>query len=106
MCKRPVVKDVYQITNRFPREELYGLTSQARRSAISIPSNIAEGFKRYHSKEYRQFLHVTLGSAAELETQLIIACELSFITQLQLSNISEKLDHLSKMISSLLAKLK
>ncbi len=70
------VKDIYILTKRFPKEELYGLTSQMRRSAVSIPSNIAEGFRRYHNKEYRQFLYIALGSCAELETQIIIAYEL------------------------------
>ena len=101
-----IVKDIYTLTKQFPKEELYGITSQMRRSAISIPSNIAEGFKRYHSKEYSQFLHIVLGSAAELETQLIIAKELGFINEENLNDISEKLDHIPKMISSLLNKLK
>ncbi len=100
-----IVKDVYSMTKDFPKEELYGLTSQMRRSAISIPSNIAEGFKRFHDKEYKQFLHITLGSAAELETQIIISKELNFIDQEKLDNILEKLDHLAKMISSLLNKI-
>lgn len=103
-----IVKDIYILTMKFPKDELYGLTSQMRRSAISIPSNIAEGFKRYHSKEYSQFLHIVLGSAAELETQLIIAKELGFINDKDklLIDILEKIDHISKMISSLLNKLK
>ena len=67
-----LVKDVYEMTGLFPKEELYGLTSQIRRSAISIPSNIAEGFTRFYNKEYRQFLYIALGSCAELETQIII----------------------------------
>jgi len=67
-----VVKDIYILTKKFPKEELYGLTSQMRRSAVSIPSNIAEGFRRYHNKEYKQFLYIALGSCAELETQIII----------------------------------
>ena len=100
-----IVKDVYQLTKKFPKEELYGLASQMRRSAISVPSNIAEGFKRYHAREYRQFLHIALGSVAELETQLIISKELAFITESELRNISEKIDHLSKMLSSLLKKI-
>jgi len=64
-----IVKDIYMLTSKFPKEEIYGLTAQMRRSAISIPSNIAEGFKRSFPKEYKQFLHISLGSAAELETQ-------------------------------------
>lgn len=76
-----VVKDIYILTKKFPKEELYGLTSQMRRSAVSIPSNIAEGFRRYHNKEYKQFLYITLGSCAELETQIIIANELDYINE-------------------------
>lgn len=101
-----IVTDTYKITKKFPKDELYGLTSQIRRAAVSIPSNIAEGFKRSYSKEYSQFLHIALGSAAELETQLIIAKELGFIPESELNDISDKLDHVSKMISSLLNKLK
>lgn len=100
-----IVKDIYLITKKFPPEEQYGLTSQMRRAAISIPSNIAEGFKRYHAKEYKQFLHIALGSAAELETQLIISMELNFINRSELGDISEKIDHVSKMLASLLNKL-
>ena len=101
-----LVEQIYKLTERFPKEELYGLTTQMRRSAISIPSNIAEGFKRYHNKEFKQFLHIAQGSAAELETQLIIAKELKFINQATLENISIKIDSLNKMISSLMNKLK
>lgn len=63
-----IVKDIYALTSKFPKEELYGLTSQMRRCAVSILSNIAEGFKRSHNKEFKQFLHIELGSAAELAT--------------------------------------
>ena len=76
-----IVKDVYLLTNCFPKCEIYGLTSQIRRSVISIPSNIAEGFRRYYNKEYRQFLFIALGSCAELETQIIIASELSYLDE-------------------------
>jgi four helix bundle protein len=76
-----------------------------RRSAISIPSNIAEGFKRYHNKEYRQFLYVTLGSCAELETQITIAKELEYISPEKESVLLEKLDHIGRMITNLLKKL-
>ena len=73
-----LVKDVYKLTKDYPEEELYGLTAQIRRSAISIPSNIAEGAARNSKKEFAQFLYIALGSAAELETQLIIAQELGY----------------------------
>jgi len=100
-----VVKDVYNLTEEFPHKELYGLTSQMRRSAISLPSNIAEGFKRYHNKEYRQFLHIVLGSSAELETQLTIAQELKYISKKEIQEVCIKLDYLSKMITVLIGKL-
>jgi four helix bundle protein len=91
-----IVKDVYESTKTFPTVETYGLTAQIRRAAISIPSNIAE--------EYRQFLFISLGSLAELETQLIIARELDYISQVVLDNLSEKSEHLSRMIYALMKK--
>ncbi|MFC1752997.1 four helix bundle protein [Thermoproteota archaeon] len=100
-----VVKEVYSASNDFPRQELYGLTSQLRRSAISIPSNIAEGFKRYHNKEYKQFLYISMGSMAELETQLLIAFQLKFIKQPVMISIVDKLEQISKMTTSLIKKL-
>lgn len=71
--------DIYKLTQTFPKDELYGLTSQIRRAAVSIPSNIAEGNERNSHKEFNQFLHIALGSAAELSTQLLIAKELCAI---------------------------
>jgi four helix bundle protein len=100
-----LVKDVYRLTEKFPKQEMYGIVSQMRRSAVSIPSNVAEGFKRYHNKEYRQFLYVTLGSCAELETQITIAKELKYIQQDNEAALLEKLDHIGRMITSLLKKL-
>ena len=100
-----IVSDIYLLTKKFPKEELYGLTSQIRRSAISIPSNIAEGFRRYHNKEYRQFLYISLGSCAELETQIAIAKNLKYITEDKEIELIEKLDHLCRMTSNLIKKL-
>lgn len=100
-----VVKDVYLLTEFFPKNELYGLTSQIRRSVISIPSNIAEGFRRYHNKEYRQFLYIALGSCAEVETQIIIANELKYIMASEREKILEKVDHLSRMIATLIKRI-
>lgn len=74
-----LVEDVYKISANFPNEEKYGLTSQVRRCAISIPSNIAEGFMRKSTKEYIQFLYISLGSLGELDTQMEIAIRLSFM---------------------------
>ena len=100
-----IVTDIYTLTKKFPKEELFSLTSQLRRSVISIPSNIAEEFKRFHNKEYKQFLFITLGSCAELETQIIIAKELKYINENEEAKLVEKLDHICRMTSSLIKKL-
>ena len=99
------VKDVYKTTRKLPKVETYGLISQMRRAAVSIPSNIAEGFRRHHNKEYKQFLYVSLGSCAELETQITIAKELKYLTENEEVVLLEKLDHLCRMISNLIKKL-
>jgi four helix bundle protein len=83
------VEEVYKLTDRMPKSELYGLTSQIRRSAVSVPSNIAEGAARNYDKEFLQFLYISLGSVAELETQLLLAERLKFIPQAPLENLSE-----------------
>ena len=100
-----VVKDVYILTKKFPREELYGLTSQIRRSAVSIPSNIVEGFRRYHNKEYKQFLYIALGSCAELETQIIIANELDYFNETNKTELIEKIKYICRMTVKLINKL-
>ncbi|MBN2119578.1 MAG: four helix bundle protein [Candidatus Omnitrophica bacterium] len=100
-----LVKNIYEITKSFPKEELYGLSSQMRRCVISIPSNIAEGVRRRHRKEYKQFIHISLGSSGELETQIIIAKELGYIDEAQKSNLSELIDHICRMLVSLSKKL-
>jgi four helix bundle protein len=100
-----VVKYVYSLTETFPKQETYGLISQMRRAAVSIPSNIAEGFRRYHNKEYKQFLYISLGSCAELETQITIAKELGYISKDKEVELLEKLDHTCRMVSNLIKKL-
>ena len=74
-----LVTQIYKMTSNFPKEELYGLTSQMRRCSVSIPSNIAEGAARNSKKEFLQFLYFSLGSLSELETQLIISKNLGFL---------------------------
>ena len=96
---------IYEITENFPQKELYGLTSQMQKSAISIPSNIAEGFARGHTAEYRQFLRVALGSCAELDTQLIIAHRRNYTAKKEVLNLQEDLDHESRMIMNLIKSL-
>jgi four helix bundle protein len=83
------VEEIYRITKEFPQSELYGLTSQIRRSAISVPSNIAEGAARNHNREFIQFLYISLGSVSELETQLILAQRLKFVPTVPLEDLSE-----------------
>ena len=100
-----LVKDIYILTKGFPKDEMYGLTSQMRRCSVSIPSNIAEGFRRYHNKEYKQFLSITLGSCAELETQVIISHELGYIKEESKEEIVEKIQYICKMTSRLIQKL-
>ena len=97
-----IVVCIYNISKVFPKDEAYGLASQMKRAAVSIPSNIAEGFKRKHKTEYRQYLHIALGSTAELETQVIIAEKVKYIDYVQLNDILEMLDHESKMITNLI----
>jgi four helix bundle protein len=76
-----------------------------RRAAVSIPSNVAEGFRRQHNKEYKQFLYISLGSCAELETQITISKELGYLADNVEAQLLEGLDHISRMISNLLKKL-
>ncbi|MFH1288936.1 MAG: four helix bundle protein [bacterium] len=97
-----LVKIIYHFTNVYPSKEIYGLVSQMRRASVSIPSNIAEGFMRRHNKEYKQFLYIALGSLAELETQIIISEELTFITKEKSMEIQNKINELNKMTISLI----
>jgi four helix bundle protein len=94
---------VYSLTARFPKEELYGLTSQIRRSAVSIPSNIAEGAARHSRKEFIHFLHIASGSVAELETQLLLATLMGFISR---DNPLPQTEEVRKMLLGLLRSLK
>jgi four helix bundle protein len=100
-----LVKSVYALTRELPKEEAYGLSSQIRRSAISIPSNIAEGSKRGTSKDYVQFLKIAYGSSAELETQLIIIQDI----YPEVQNTKDALvlcDEVQKMLSTIIKKIK
>jgi four helix bundle protein len=97
-----IVQDIHNVTESFPKSEFYGLASQMRRCAVSIPSNIAEGFVRQYNKEYKQFLYVAFGSCAELETQLNIAKRLKYSTSDNVDKILDELIYLSKMIMTLI----
>ena len=98
-----LVKDVYELTKRLPDSEKYGLISQMRRCAVSVPSNIAEGSGRNYDKEFIQFLYYALGSIAELETQLIISKELKYSSS---DTITTKLIEVRKMLTGLIKYLK
>jgi four helix bundle protein len=96
-----IVTLVYQLVGSFPKEELYALTSQLKRASISIPSNIAEGFGRNTDKSFSHFLAISRGSLYEVETQLLIAEDLGFITDEKLfAAILEEIEQQSKMINS------
>lgn len=97
---------VYQLSKAFPREELYGLTSQMRRAAVSIPSNIAEGAGRLNTPEYRHFLGIARGSNFELQTQLTVARELGFVNETQFDVAEVLSNEVGKMISATLTSLK
>ena len=96
---------VYKLTSKFPKEELYGLTSQIRRSAVSIPSNIAEGKNRGSIKEFIQFLRIAYGSCSELETQLLISKELNFLDEKGYNVLIADLTEVSKILNVMIRKL-
>lgn len=102
---KDIVVDVYRATALFPKDEVYGLVSQMRRASVSIPSNVAEGFNRFHNKEYRQFLYVALGSCAELETHVEIAMDLRYFGSEERNLVLDKLDHETRMLRNLIKKL-
>jgi len=98
-----LVKEIYKVTEQLPKSELYGLLSQMRRAAVSIPSNIAEGYKRRNLGEYIQFLSIADASAAELETQVIIARELYL--NADLTRAEALLEEVQKMLIVMIKKL-
>ena len=100
-----LVKEVYALTRQFPQHEIYALANQLQRSAVSVPSNIAEGQARQHTGEFRQFLHTALGSLAEVDTQTVIARELGYNTQPEADNIFRRVVELQKMLHTLIARL-
>jgi four helix bundle protein len=101
-----LVVRIYQCTQKFPREEIYGLTAQIRRAAVSIPSNIAEGQSRRSDPAFAYHLDIALGSAAELETQLTIALEISYISSSDYDPLISELTEIVRMIHGLRSRLK
>ncbi|MBL1222152.1 four helix bundle protein [Chryseobacterium sp. L7] len=99
------VTEIYICTKNFPKEEIYSLTSQIRRSSVSIPSNIAEGHSRRSTLDYLQFLKIARGSCAELETQLIISRNLDYISLEDFQELSNKASEIAKMLNAIITKL-
>ena len=100
-----LVENIYKISKLFPKYELFGLSSQMKRSSVSISSNIAEGCQRSSRKDFSQFLRIASGSCAELETQVIICKKTDIIDSNIYKDISEKIIEIRKMLSSLISKL-
>lgn len=92
-----LVKNIYNLTRKFPKEEMFVLTQQLRRAVISILSNIAEGAGRNSNAQFKNFLQISIGSCFEVETQLIISKELEYISEEELETISKELDSIMKM---------
>ena len=100
-----LVKETYSVTRKFPKEELYGLTNQLRRAAVSVPSNIAEGQARQGTAEFRNFLSIARGSLAEVETQLLIARDLNYLSESEMTEILSTHTEVGKMLNGLINKL-
>ena len=97
---------IYQVTESFPKEEKFGLTSQIRRAAVSVPTNIAEGAARQSEKEFTHFLSHAQGSASELETELIIAHRLGYIGENQFIELRSSLERIGRLMTGLVQHLK
>ena len=100
-----IVTEIYAITNKFPPSEKFGLCNQLQRAAVSIASNIAEGASRLSEKEFAHFLQLSLGSAFEVETQLIIANNLNYIQNQQLEILLQKLYSIEKRLNEMIKRL-
>jgi four helix bundle protein len=101
-----LVAAVYRASQGFPKEEIFGLVSQIRRAAVSVPSNIAEGHARTSTKEFQYFLSNARGSLAELETQLTIAHQLAYIDETGINQLLDRLGEVGRILNGLLAALK
>ncbi len=98
-----LVTDIYRVTRSFPREELYGLSSQIRRAAVSVPSNLAEGHGRNSRREFRQFIGQARGSLVDLETQLEIARNLGYLSDVVASDLLSRASEIARMLNGLKA---
>ncbi len=101
-----LVKEIYKNTISFPREELYGLTSQIRRAVVSVPTNIVEGFSKNSTKEYIQLLFIARGSLEEVRYLLLLSKELEFVSKVMFDNIEGRCEKVSKMLNALINSLR
>jgi len=101
-----LVTQIYQLTKTFPREELYGLVSQTRRCAVSVPSNIAEGYGRKSTDDYIRFLQIAISSLYEIQTQIEIALNLRYLTNDKFQSLYESTREIERMLSSLIRKVR
>lgn len=101
-----LVTKIYKATSIFPKEEMFGLTSQIRRSSVSIPSNIAEGAGRESTKDFLRFLYISMGSIFEMQTQLEIAKNITYIQEEEFNNLYEDSREIERMLVSFIKKLK
>ena len=101
-----LVVEVYKVTEGFPKEEKYGLTSQIRRAAVSVPANIAEGAGRYSQKEFAHFVSNAQGSASELETELIIAHRLGYLSEALFIELITDLERIGRLITGLTRRIR
>ena len=100
-----LAKAVYKLTEKFPRQETYALSDQIRRAVVSVPSNIAEGQARKAPGDFRRFLHISLGSLAEVDTQLILAQEFGYLSKEDVDSIDEQIQNLRKKLYALINSL-
>jgi len=100
-----LVSEIYKITEKFPKHEIYALTSQMRRAAVSIPANLAEGYARKHRSEYIQFVRIAFGSGAELETHVYIAQNLGYVSKQETARAEALLDEVMRMLNKLSSSL-
>lgn len=101
-----LTRAIYSVTEHFPKKEDFSLTSQMRRCSLSIPSNIAEGYRRGHRKEFTQFLQIAFGSASELEVQLLLSKDIKYISEQEYQDCNSLLTEILKMLNVMLTKMK
>ena len=102
----PLTLAVYRVTSKFPKDEMYGLTSQIRRAAASIPTNMAEGYGRDTEPEFNRFMQIAMGSACETEYQLLLAKDLGYLGEVDYQKMNVQISEIKRMLSTLIVKIK